>query len=112
MLPILLNAPKTKDEWDRFTLHHRTSHDLIRQAIRAQSGTDLPDLVLDPIALDQPKQWLQANQQLHTDMNTVLQLPSIDLEDIDVTQENQLQAWVFLHYQEHRTAEDRLGISS
>lgn len=112
MLPILLNTPKSVDEWDRFSFHHRTSHDLIRQAIQTQFNVALPDYVLDPIPLNQPLFFLENNQQAHTDFDGILGVQSSDLEDVNLSDERQLQAWIYLHYLEHQTAENTLGIAS
>lgn len=112
LLPVLLNVPRTPEQWAIFTLHHRTSHDLIRQTIRAKSGTDLSDFIIDPIPFNAVKQWLEANQQLHTDMNTALGTQGSDLEEVDITKERELQVWIYQHYLEHQTAEQTLGISS
>lgn len=112
MLPAILNAPKTPEDWARWSFNHRSSHDLIRQAIRTQFNVDLPDYQLDPIELHQTKLFLEANQQAHTDFNGVLKLPGSDLEDINVEADRELQSWVYLHWQEHNIAERALGISS
>jgi hypothetical protein len=112
VLPILLNTPQTKTDWDRWSFHHRTSHDLIRFAIKSQLNITLPDYQLDPIALEQPKPFLEANQQAHSDFSTALHQASSDLEDINLKEDRQLRVWIYLHWQEHQLAEARLGISS
>jgi hypothetical protein len=112
MLPILLNTPKTPQEWNEYTFHHRTSHELIIQAIMAKNGVILPIYPIDPFPPTAPIQWLESNQQYHTDMNGILGLPGSDLEDVNLTEERQLQPWTYLHFLEHQTAENFLGISS
>lgn len=112
MLAALLNMPKTAEDWNRYTFHHRSSHDLIRKAIASQRGTNLQSYLIDPMAFQHPEQWLETNQQLHTEMNDVLAKPGVDLEEVDIKDERQLRAWLFLHYQEHLTAEQTLGVAS
>lgn len=112
MLPVLLNVPASKEDWDRWSFHHRTSHDLINKAIFSDQAVLLPDFILDPIDLEEPKLFIEANQLAHSSMNNALLLPGSDLEQVDLDDQRQLQAWIFLHYQEHRTAERRLGIAS
>lgn len=112
MLPVLLNLPKADQDWSVFSFHHRSSHDLIRQAIQAQRGVSLASYSLDPIPNAAFQQWLEWNQQSHIEMNNVLKAQSADLETLDPRDEHQLRAWVYLHYLEHQTAERILGISS
>lgn len=112
MLPVLLTVPKSPEDWNIFSFHHRQSHDLIVRAIFQQTGVSLTDYVIDPIALQQPKEWLIANQQFHEDMDSTLNVQGSNLQDVDFKDERQLQAWIYLHWQEHNTAETLLGIAS
>jgi|SRR5215469_2999953 len=112
MLAELLNVPHTVHEWNRFSFHHRQSHVLIRQAIFAQSGLNLVDYLLDPIPLNNPKGFLENNQQAHVDMDQALGSQSVNLLDVDLNDENEKTAWIYLHYLEHQTAEQILGIGS
>lgn len=106
----LLETPQTKTDWDRWSLAHKFDHDIIRQAILAQGGPNLTQYQLDPIALDQPLQFLENNQASHTDMNAAIGAQGSDLQDVDLTDQRQLQAWVNLHYLEHFTAGQRLKV--
>lgn len=113
MLPILLNRPKDVEDWNRFTFNHRSSHELIRQAINKKFSVFLPDYQIDPFPFDvAPKQWLQNNQQYHTDMNSLLNTPGSDLEEVNLDNPRELEAWIYLHWQEHNVAENKLGIGS
>ena len=112
MLAALLNTPKSAEDWNRYTFHHRTSHDLIRRAIASQRNVNLASYLIDPMAFQHPEQWLETKQQLHTEMNATLGKPGVDLGDLDIKNESQLRSWIFLHYQEHFTAEQTLGVAS
>lgn len=112
MLAALLNTPKGDEDWARFSLHHRISHDVIRQAISDQRGVSLPAYELDPIPFFAFNQWLLLNQQSHSEMNNVLQVSGIDLEDLNPDDERVLRSWIYLHWQEHTTAERILGVAS
>lgn len=105
MLAALLNIPRTNEEWQRYSFDHRDSHDRIRAAISQKHGVSLTDYQIDPINPESVQQFLQNNASLHTDMNGVLKTQSSDLEDADLSNERELQAWVRLHYQEHLNAE-------
>lgn len=71
---------------------------------------NLPDYVIDPIPQGDVKGWIENNQNLHNDMNGQLRLHGNDLQDVDFNDQKQLQSWIFLHYQEHQSAEQALGI--
>ena len=110
MLAHLLNVPTTPEQWLEFSYHHRTSHDAIRAAVQSKYGTNLPDYVIDPIDLSNLEQFLQNNSQLHIDMNSPTKNQGSDLLDVDLNQEREKVAWIYLHYQEHFAAESDLGI--
>ncbi len=110
MLAALLNIPNSREEWSIWSWHHRLSHDAIRQALQAQRGVLLQDYVLDPIAENDIKGWLQRNFLTHTEMDAALGRQSIDLEDVDFSNQQQKVSWVYYHYLEHLNAEQALGI--
>lgn len=70
----------------------------------------LPEYSIDPIPSDDVKGWLENNQNYHNDMNGQLDLQGSDLQDVDFKDQKQLQSWIFLHYQEHNSAEQALEI--
>jgi hypothetical protein len=108
----LLNVPKTKNDWDRFSFAHRTHHTTIRQAIFSQSnGADnLFEYQLDPIPANEETDWLARNQQSHDDFNQVLNLQGTDLQGVDFKDKKQLETWIQLHWKEHQNAAIALGI--
>ena len=110
MLANLLNPPKTSEEWLQFSFDHRDSHDRIRAAIAKKYNVNLTDYIVDPLNKEDPKTFLQNNASLHTDMNGVLKSQASDLLDVNFTNPEQLSSWLNLHYQEHRNAEQLLGI--
>ena len=57
-----------------------------------------------------PEDFLERNQQTHIDMNGQLGLQSVDLEDVDLKDPRQLQAWINFEYQELFAASAALGI--
>jgi len=112
MLAGLLNIPHQDEEWKWFAWQHRLSHDRIRQAIKAQYKVDLTDYEIEPLDSNNLKDFLQNNASLHTDMNGILKLQGIDLFDTDLQKENERSSWIFYHFQEHFSAEAKLGIGS
>ncbi len=106
----LSEAPDSPEKWNIWSEHHRISHNEIRQAIRAQKGLDLPDYPIDPIRQESIGDFLQYNGQLHSDMDGALGLQGVDLLDVDFKDRAQRLSWIAAHWQEHRDAEDALGI--
>lgn len=110
MLALLLEAPKTPEEWIRWSFHHRDSHARIRDAIQKQKGIELIDYQLDPISQEDIQGWLQRNSQSHGDMLGALGLQSEDILDVDFKDSKQAEAWAYLHYFDHYNAENALRI--
>jgi len=107
----LWNVPRSDEDWQVWSTSHRDHTNVIRQAIRQRYGINLPEYQLDPIPFDAPQQWLAWNQGSHDDIDGVLGTQGSDLEDVDFTDANQVQAWIFLHVQEHTNWTDKLGVS-
>ena len=112
MLAVLLEIPRDKAAWNRFSFHHRQSHDRIVAAINAKGGQQLVTYQLDPINPDDFESWITRHQQAHVDMDGALGAQGVDLSDLDPTDERQLIGWIYRNWEEHTAAENALGISS
>lgn len=111
MLVELITIPRSAEEWERWSWAHRSSHTAIRQKIAANGGPNLTEYAaLYPISHDRFGDFLTANSQTHIEMDAVIGAQNVDLQDVDPKDENQLIAWIQLHYLEHQTAELALGI--
>lgn len=107
----LLNQPKSAEDWNLWGFAHRDQHLLILGGIRKKYSVSLTEYPLYPINLSAQAQWLDWNQQAHDDFNGVLGTQSSDLQQVDLSNPRLLQAWIWLHYQEHLTAAIGLGVS-
>ena len=110
MLPILYNIPRDKRDWDIWSLSHQASHTKIAQKIISIGGPSLTVYQLDPMNLSDFSSFLNRNQQAHNDMLGVLGISGADLQQLDPRNDNQLRAWIALHAQEHRQAEQALSV--
>lgn len=110
MLPILYNVPINASDWNIWSLSHAASHRKIIQAISAQKNINLTQYQLDPINFDAFDVFLNNNQQAHNDMLGVLGISASDIVTVDMSNDNQKRAWVFLHAKEHQNAEMALKI--
>lgn len=106
----LLNVPKNQSDWENFFWANRTQLINIQQAVLKQKSVNLPQYVVYPVADDSVQDFLTNNSQSHQDFNAVLGLQSSDLESVDLKDEKQLEAWVYLNYQELYTASQALNI--
>jgi hypothetical protein len=109
---VLKEIPRSAQQWQRWSYHHRLSHDIIRQAIQKQGGQNLPDYPLDPISEVDFQGFLERNTLTHQQMNAAINAQGVDLAELDPKDENALVAWVSLHFLEHQTAEQRLKVGS
>jgi hypothetical protein len=107
----LQNLPNSAEDWSVWSYSHRDQHNLIRNAIQASYGTNLNFYPIDPIDLSDFDIFLNYNQQAHDDMNGVLGTRGSDLLQLDYKDKRQLQAWIYLHYQEHYTASAALKVT-
>ena len=106
----LLNTPRDDGEWQGWTFNHAQDHLKIIQAIKQQANINLAEYQLDPVNFNDPTSFIRWHSLAHTDMNGVLGLQSIDLSEVDIKDENKLQAWIYSNYQEHNNAHERLKI--
>jgi hypothetical protein len=110
VLPLLYNVPKSQEDWNIWSLSHAASHTKILQAIKIQKSQSLSQYQLDPIPFNAFDIFLNNNQQAHNDMLNALGISGSDLQEVDVKNENQLRAWVYLHAKEHADAEGSLKV--
>ena len=108
--PWLLNVPTTDNDWMIWGLHHRISHDGIRQAILAQKNIATNAYVLEPIFQVEIKSWLQRNAQAHIEQTQAIGVVGHDITDVDFNDEAAKVSWISVHWQEHQDMEQALGI--
>lgn len=108
----LLNVPKSKSDWDNWSLNHMLEHQKIIQAIASQSNGNIQliQYQLDPIDFQNPTYFLERHQQTHLDMDSALGLQSADLQDVDLKDDKQLQSFIYINWIEHFSANQTLAI--
>jgi hypothetical protein len=110
MLPLLLNVPTDDAEsWNRYSFNLRFEVDRINEAILSQKRVSLPSYQLDPIPQD-VKFWLQNVSQALGGITTALSIQSVDILDVDLTNESARAGWVYEIWQELTSAEAVLQI--
>lgn len=106
----LINVPKNMREWEAWSFNHKIQHDAIASAILAQKTKSLIPYILDPINRTDPQVFLQNNSQTHIDICNILDVAGSDLSSVDWEDPQQLENWIYLHWQEHSTFNTTLKI--
>ena len=104
VLAQLYNVPQTDQDWDRWSF---SNHDALAQivgAVAAQKNISLATYQVWPIDFDDIDNFLDANQQAHSDFNAALGLNGNDLLHVDLRDPNQRQSWVWLNAMEVQSA--------
>lgn len=97
----ILSAGLTSEQLRSYSFQHARDHDAIDAALAAL-GRPQPLIPLDPMPpLDQAQFWLILHQQKHTAMNSTFQLDSDDLTKFDLSNKENLAAFVGSNYSEH-----------
>ena len=93
--------------WSRDHAYHHLG---ILQALAQQRSAFLDSYVLDPVDREDMGPWLDQHAFMHQQMDTVLNIVSNDLTELDWNNPVQVNAWFALHYVEHQAAAAILGI--
>lgn len=110
MLARLLNVPQNNDDWEAYFYDNRNQVTEIRQAILKQFNVNLTEYILYPVQRTDLQAFLLNNAQSHTDFNAVLGLQGADLLNVDFNDKEQLEAWIYISYQELYDASTALNI--
>src|ERR1700683_4059733 len=106
----LLNTPVSPQDWSVWSYAHRDQHKQILEAIQAKFGVNLTEYPIDPIALDDFDDFLNWNQRYHNDMNGILGTQGSDLQQANLTDPSQREAWIYLHRREHENVANILHL--
>ncbi|HEV2225074.1 MAG TPA: hypothetical protein VGR84_18930 [Candidatus Acidoferrales bacterium] len=109
-IALLYTLPRDQRGWHDWSFSNADSHVRIVEAIQRQYGQTLSSLVLDPIPWHAIGDWLRNHFVMHAEMDSVLGIDSSDLTIPDFTDRLSMEAWVLQHADEHRDAENQLGL--
>jgi|SRR5215469_3921898 len=107
----LYSIPRSPQDWNNWSFNNADSHRRIIEAIFNKSKLQLNYLITDPIPFQAIEDWLRNHQQMHNEMDSVLNIDSSDLTIPQFNDPLQMEIFIFSHADEHKTAEDLLGIS-
>lgn len=107
----LYTIPQDKIDWSQWSFSNADSHRRIIEAIYNKFKISLGYYVVDPIPFESLPDWLRNHQQMHNEMDTILNIDSSDLTIPQFQNPRENEVFIFSHADEHKTVEDLLGIS-
>ena len=110
-LASILTVPPTESGWQEWTWAHYQHH---RAIIDAATQTYKGTLILYqifPFNKDAPDDWLLQHQQMHSDMNSLYGINGSDLSSLDFQKKSDVDAWLYLQWQEHEQVSKASGVS-
>jgi hypothetical protein len=111
-LPQIVSAGNTPEQLSSYSFQHARDHDDIDVAL-AFIGVIPFTVPLDPMPpLNSAQFWLILHQQKHNAMNNALQLTGDDLTKFDLSQPDNLAAFVGSNYSEHDAVYQTLAASN
>lgn len=109
-LPALYNVPKDALDLQWWSFHHADEHILISREILRAKNKRIELYPIDPVPLIDVSNWLRRHQTMHNDVNAILGTNGSDLTSLDIENEDQVRAWIYLDAQEHYLWRQELGI--
>lgn len=104
-------SPRVDELQDVWAFSNQDNHRLIISEIQKQLNLQLSVRQLDPMPFDENLEfWLQKHQQSHNDFTSVLGIEGADLTELNFKDRREIDAWTFLHANEHRLANQILGV--
>jgi len=104
---VLYPAP-AQDGMEQWLLNNYAHHRAINAGASGR-GLNIGSYLIYPVRQENMRDFLEQHQRWHTDMCTALGITGNDLSDVDFNNDQQKDAWMFLHYQEHLAAATKLG---
>lgn len=105
----LFSVPRTPEDLQTFSFANFDSHNRIAIAINAKYGINIQTFPIDPFVLTDPV-ILRNHQQAHNLQNGILGINGADYTEFDFSREDEFDQFIQLHGNEHRLAENKLGI--
>jgi hypothetical protein len=106
---LLSPIPKDPNAKNWWTFKHWNDHLEIIQAIQKKTGQNLVRYIIDPMNPSDEEGWNLRHQQMHDDMNNILNIQGLDLSKIP-NKEETAEEWAAIHFREHQQARLSLGI--
>ena len=106
----LLVIPQGPHGFEEWTFWHYQHHLAIIGAARQVKGVNLTLYPIWPFSPGNPEGWLLAHQQQHNDMDALYNVNGADLSTLDFTNAKEVDAFLFLQFQEHQSVAKLCGL--
>lgn len=115
MIAALLNVPADKESLMNWSFAHSDQHRKIEQAVFIKYGVALAPFILDPMPAELTSGDMQNWQQIHaastSDYESLLNIGGHDLSSVDFSKQDQVAAWIRLHFDSHQQALQKLSFT-
>lgn len=101
---------ETAADWASFSFSHMAQHRDYIRVIFQMFGVSLPEYVLDPIDPQNMGAWAYHHSLMHNQINAILKIPGYNLQEIDFSDREGLQAWIDLNQDMHTRTSSILGL--
>ena len=108
-LATLLYPPPTDRGMDEYGWANLDHHRIITSAIFKQREVRIQEYTIWPIRADNFDDFLRQHQSWHDAINAELNIPGTDLTNVDFQNQQQRDAWYWIHFIQHRAYAIALG---
>lgn len=107
----LFNVPSNSAEMAAWSFAHMAHHRDIISTILRVKNIALPEYVIDPVDLSDPRNFLDLHQEMHNNTDTLYGIAGFDLTDVDWSDPNSRAGWIFLNATLHTFEAQATGSS-
>ncbi len=100
----------TAADWASFSFPHAAQHRDYIRVIFQQFGVSLPEYPLDPLDPQNIGLWPYHHAVMHDQINAILGIPGYNLQEIDFSDREALQAWSDQNQDLHTRTSTILGL--
>lgn len=108
-LAMIMYPPPTERGMEEWLHAHIRHHEAIADAVRTTLGVTLDILPIYPGKVEDD-QWSRDHQEMHNAMSGALGLAGTDITRWDTKNKRKSDDWVYIHFEQHRTAASACGL--
>lgn len=106
----LLNTPNSPQDWDRYSFDLQQNINDIQQALATQRRVSLPQQQIYPIPTSAIQEWLERVSTALGNITSALGQQAADVENVNLNDERERQAWASIIWREVSDARQTLKI--
>ncbi len=106
----VFNVPNSQEDWNQFSFSLQGVLRDVSRRILELNGPIVAEFPLDPISTSEPGVQLEGIQSMMDQINSTLNLQGFNYIDVDLSDEGQKTAWVWLLANNVREAAAAVGV--